>query len=92
MGQTETYEVVIQNKEIQVPMFTSFKLGQKVNVDLYEAGKFIGYICGITFKVGKVFYNVKVFPFESDTNYDNNLLYQILLDVDSYFIKDLENN
>lgn len=92
MGDTETFEVVVQDEKIQTPMFSSFELGEKVSVDFFEAGKLVGYICGITFKVGKVFYNIKIFPFESDTSYDNNLLNQIILDIDSYFIKSIENN
>ena len=79
---TDNYMVV---EETKTPPFTSkFELGDKVNVNLFESGSFTGYILRISFGVGKVYYDVRVFPFESEEQ--NKHLYQDFLTVDSYFV------
>jgi hypothetical protein len=89
MGQTSNYEVVIQNKEVQVPMFSSYKIGDNVLVDLYESGSFKGVIVGVKFQLGTVLYDVDVYPFKSEElEKDTSFRFR---DISSYFIKDLNN-
>lgn len=85
MGQTESYEVVIQNQQVQIPMFSSQKIGDEVLVDLYESGRFKGIIVGVKFQLGTVLYDIDIYPFKSN-EYEKDTYFRFR-DISSFFVK-----
>ena len=63
---------------------SSQKIGDWITVNLHESGEFFGQIVGVKFQLGKVYYDIDVYPFKSEET--NKHLSFRFRDIDSYFI------
>ena len=67
-------------------MESRHQISDVIVVDFYESGKLTGEIIAIKFTdYGKVLYDIRIRPFASEKN--NKEFTQILLNIDSYFVK-----
>jgi hypothetical protein len=66
-------------------LISRFNIHDTVSINFGHSGKLSGVIVGINFGVGKVYYDIEVFPFIDEPEYKH--IGQVLKGIDSYFIE-----